>query len=104
MFTSSRLRAWLLLGVIAGVAGTTLRADEGFWPFNAVPRAAIRQAYGFDVTAEWLQHLQLASVRLGGTSGSFVSPDGLVLTNHHVGLGTLQKLSTPQRDLVKNGS
>lgn len=85
------------------VAGATLRADEGFWPFNAVPRAAIEQAYDFGVTDQWLRHVQLASVRFGGASGSFVSPDGLVLTNHHVGRGAIQQLSTPDRDLIKLG-
>jgi len=59
--------------------------------------------YGFAITPEWIQHLQLASVRFGGASGSFVSPDGLVLTNHHVGQGALQNLSTKDRDLMKTG-
>lgn len=102
MINRKRLQAAIAIAAIVLGAGA-LRADEGFWPFNAVPRAAVKQAYGFDVTDEWLRHLQLASVRFGGASGSFVSPDGLVMTNHHVGLGTLQKLSTPERDLVQRG-
>ena len=85
------------------VATAAPHADEGFWPYNAVPKAAIKQAYGFDVTDAWLRHLQLSSVRFGGASGSFVSPDGLILTNHHVGRGAVQQLSTPERDLIKNG-
>ncbi len=80
-----------------------LRADEGFWPFNAAPRDAIRQTYGVELTDAWLEHVRLASVRFGGACGSFVSPDGLVLTNHHVGLGAIQKLSTRERDLVQTG-
>src|SRR5204862_292111 len=59
--------------------------------------------YNFTVTPDWLQHIQLASVRFGGASGSFVSPDGLVLTNHHVGQGAVQHLSTKDRDLMKTG-
>jgi hypothetical protein len=95
-----------LLGALVAVcflASAAPRADEGFWPFNAIPKAAIEQAYGFDVTDEWLRHVQLASVRFGGASGAFVSADGLVLTNHHVGRGAIQQLSTPDRDLVKLG-
>lgn len=99
--TRARLAGVALAACLA--AGTALRADEGFWPFNAVPRAAIEKTYGFTVTDEWLRHVQLSSVRFGGASGSFVSPDGLVLTNHHVGLGAIQKLSTKERDLVAEG-
>jgi hypothetical protein len=100
-FTRQRLAALVVAGAILGSIG--LRADEGFWPFNALPKAALERTHGFTVSDEWLTHLQLASVRFGGASGSFVSPDGLVLTNHHVGLGAISKLSTAERDLVKHG-
>lgn len=91
----------VLFGLVAApLAG---HADEGFWPFNQVPRGAIKQAYGLELSDAWLAHVQHASVRFPGGSGSFVSPEGLVLTNHHVAMDVLQKLSTPARDLVKNG-
>ena len=79
------------------------RAEEGFWPYNSIPKAAIKAKYKFDVTDAWLNHLQLATVRFSGGTGSIVSPNGLVLTNHHIALSSLQRLSTPEKDLVKNG-
>jgi hypothetical protein len=91
------------LAVLVGAFGVAPRADEGFWPYNLVPKAAIKAKYKFDATDQWLKHLQLATVRFGGGTGSIVSPRGLVLTNHHIGLGTLQRLSTPEKDYVKNG-
>jgi hypothetical protein len=78
-------------------------ADEGMWLFNMPPASFLKAKYNFDISTEWLQHVQLASVRFGGASGSFVSPDGLVLTNHHVGQGAIQNLSTKERDLMKTG-
>lgn len=102
----NRFRRHLTLLVAAGLVATFStrgRADEGFWPFNAVPKAAIKQALGFEPSDAWLQHLQLSSIRFGGASGSFISPDGLILTNHHVGLRTIQRLSTPEKDYVGNG-
>jgi len=76
---------------------------EGMWTFDNLPAAALQEKYGFTPSPEWLEHVRPASVRLGGGSGSFVSPDGLVLTNHHVASDQIQKLSTPERDHVKNG-
>ncbi|PYS31669.1 MAG: serine protease, partial [Acidobacteria bacterium] len=79
-------------------------ADEGMWPFNNVPRAEIKKKYGFDVTDEWLRKVQLASVRFNnGGSGSFVSPNGLVLTNYHIVEEIVNDVSTPQKDLAKEG-
>jgi len=80
-----------------------IHADEGMWLFNMPPSSLLKAKYNFNVTTEWLEHVQLASVRFGGASGSFVSPDGLVLTNHHVGQGAIQNLSTKDRDLMKTG-
>ena len=78
-------------------------ANEGFWPFNRIPKAAIKRELGVDLSDQWIQRVQQASVRFPSGSGSFVSPDGLVLTNHHVSLDLLHKLSTPERDLASKG-
>ncbi|MCJ7643280.1 MAG: S46 family peptidase [Candidatus Aminicenantes bacterium] len=88
----------LLIGLIV-----PLRADEGMWLFNMPPKELIQKKHGFALTPEWISHIQLSSVRFGGASGSFVSPDGLVLTNHHVGQGAIQNLSTKEHDLMKTG-
>src|SRR5499427_8341464 len=82
----------------------TALADEGMWPFNNVPRAEIKKKYGFDVTDEWLKKVQLASVRFNsGGSGSFVSPNGLVLTNYHIVEDFVGEMSTPEKDYAKEG-
>lgn len=74
------------------------------WTFDNLPAKQLREKYNFVASKQWLEHLQLASVRLAdGGSGSFVSPDGLLLTNHHVARGQLQKNSTPEHDYIKNG-
>ncbi|HYN05989.1 MAG TPA: S46 family peptidase [Vicinamibacterales bacterium] len=96
-----------LLAALA-VATTSDRSvaarDEGMWTFDNLPVKVLQEKYGFTPTAEWLDHVRLSSVRFNdGGSGSFVSANGLVLTNHHVAAGQLQKLSTPKRDLLKNG-
>jgi hypothetical protein len=103
-----RFRKFLCALVVALFSLQTLqftaRADEGMWPFNNIPRAEIKRKYGFDVTDEWLKKVQLAAVRFNnGGSGSFVSPNGLVLTNYHIVEDIVNEVSTPQKDLAKEG-
>ena len=79
-------------------------SDEGMWLLNDPPRELLKEKYKFDLTDAWLEHARLASVRFNnGGSGSFVSPNGLLITNHHIGADALQKLSTPERDLFRDG-
>jgi len=103
-----RLRRFLSALLLALFSLQTLHitalADEGMWTFNNVPRAEIKKKYGFEVTDEWLKKVQLASVRFNnGGSGSFVSPNGLVLTNYHIVEEIVNEVSTPQKDLAKEG-
>jgi hypothetical protein len=78
------------------------RADEGMWLPDRPPVELLKQRYGFEPTKEWLEHVRRSAVHVGA-SGSFVSRDGLVLTNHHVASWWINKLSTPQRNLMRTG-
>lgn len=95
----------LVLAVLLLILGRApVVAEEGMWTFDNLPVERLQKQYGFKATAEWLEHVRLASVRFNdGGSGSFVSPTGLVLTNHHVAVGQLQKMSTAEHDYVKEG-
>src|SRR6266404_3844555 len=90
--------------ISAGVFTPFTRADEGMWLFNSPPLKQLKEKYQFEPTAQWLDHLQKSSVRFNsGGSGSFVSPNGLVITNHHVGADTLQKVSDQQHNYLRDG-
>jgi hypothetical protein len=81
-----------------------IQAEEGMWTFDNPPTKLVQDKYNFAITQQWLDHVRLSSIRLNdGGSGSFVSSTGLLLTNHHVALGQLQKNSTPEHDYVKSG-
>jgi hypothetical protein len=83
---------------------STAFADEGMWLYNAFPADKVKSRYGFAPTQQWLDHIRLSSVRFNnGASGSFVSADGLTVTNHHVGAQCIQQLSTGGKDYIKNG-
>lgn len=81
-----------------------LRADEGMWTYEHFPKQLVQQRYGFTPTDAWLDHIRLSSVRFNnGGSGSFVSPEGLVMTNHHVGSDCIHDLSTADHDYISAG-
>ena len=101
MPTFSALRRHFLLFVVLFCAASAL-ADEGLWLYNAFPAAKVKARYKFAVTQPFLDHLRLSSVRMGA-SASFVSPDGLVFTNHHVGAGCVHNISTAQHDYMNEG-
>ena len=90
-----RFRLFLFL-FLAGLL-TSLSGDEGLWPFNLVPIKIIKENYGLVLTPQWIEHVRLSCANLGGSS-SFVSPDGLLITNHHVGARAIQNLSTKDSD------
>jgi len=105
----SPLRLPLMLGLFMlihcqSLPPATVSADEGMYLFNDLPTKLLKERHDFEIDQAWADHLRLSSVRFNsGGSGSFISSDGLVLTNHHVAADTLHKLSSKDRDLIKNG-
>ncbi|MBJ6761540.1 S46 family peptidase [Myxococcaceae bacterium JPH2] len=94
-------RRLLALGLLLSLPAS---AEEGMWTYDAFPSEAVKKAYGFAPTQAWLDKVRLGSVRLaGGCSASFVSPDGLVMTNHHCARGCIEDLSSPKEDLLATG-
>jgi hypothetical protein len=102
---SRTLRTALLLSAVLLLAAAPLiHAEEGMWTFDNPPLKLLKEKYNFTPTPVWLDHLRLSSVRLNdGGSGSFVSPNGLLLTNHHVARGQLQKNSSAAHDYLATG-
>lgn len=106
--STRRHKSFLLLVVTAFLVcappSACVFADEGMWLFNDLPKELLLEKYQFEPTDDWARHIMLSSVRFSsGGSASFVSSDGLVLTNHHVAADTLYKLSTPENNYTKNG-
>jgi hypothetical protein len=93
-----------LVCCLLATASAVVRADEGMWVFNKLPLGTLKAKYGFEPPARWAEHLRSSAVRFNiGGSGSFVSADGLIMTNHHVGSDTLAKLGTKDKDYYRDG-
>ncbi len=104
MFVRSLRSIATVSAAIALAVAPAMCADEGMWTFDNPPLKLLKAKYNFVPTQAWLDHLRLSSVRLNdGGSGSFVSPNGLLLTNHHVARGQLQKDSTAEHDYLRDG-
>jgi hypothetical protein len=104
MFARNFRSVLLLPAALLLAAAPAIHAEEGMWTFDNPPLKQLAAKYNFHPSQEWLDHLRLASVRLNdGGSGSFVSPNGLLLTNHHVARGQLQKNSTAEHDYLRDG-
>ncbi len=94
----------LVAAIFIAAVHSNARADEGMWLLNRPPVKLLKEKYGFEPPPEWLEHLQKSCVRFStGGSGSIVSANGLVMTNHHVGSDCLEELSTPERNLLETG-
>jgi hypothetical protein len=102
-----RLRPAILTLSLA-VAGGAAHADEGMWMPSQLPQLAKElKAAGFKGNpadlADLTRHPMSAVVSIGGCTASFVSPQGLVVTNHHCALGAIQLNSTAERNLIQDG-
>lgn len=99
-----RMASAMAFMLVAAFGSAPGRADEGMWTFDHFPSATVGQKYGFAPSQAWLDHVRRASLRLTfGCSASFISPDGLVMTNHHCVVDCVQQLSTPEKNYVADG-
>jgi hypothetical protein len=106
MKIKSIFRRILLASTILAFVGfiRAAQADEGMWTFDNFPSRTVGTKYGFAPSAEWLNHVRLSSLRIaGGCSASFISPQGLVMTNHHCVVECLEQISTPQQNFAEIG-
>jgi len=100
----SKLAGTLAALLVACIAFTLLaQAEGGMWTFDNFPSKTVGTKYGFTPSQDWLDHVRLSSLRIPGCSASFISPQGLVMTNHHCVVACVEQLSTPQQNLEEKG-
>src|SRR3954470_8484938 len=92
-----------LISAFVTLAACAAHADEGMWTFHNPPSQLIAQKYGVTITPEWLERVRLSTVRLSNCTASFVSPNGLILTNFHCSWGCLDEHSTKDKSLLLDG-
>jgi hypothetical protein len=97
------MRQITLLFVAAVLTASTAFAEEGMWTFDNPPTGRIAQKYGINITPEWLDSVRLSTIRLANCTASFVSPNGLILTNFHCSWACLEEHSTKDKSLVTDG-
>ena len=97
-----RITAFLLLLSFA-LSVPVAFADEGMWTFDNPPLKQWKERYNFEPTKKWLDNVRLASPKVNNSSAGFVSPNGLIATNHHVAAGYIERVSSKERDLLKTG-
>lgn len=115
MFRSTvwRVRAVLLLAVLSLPAVSSAQSADGpkpgpfdfgkMWTFEYAPAEYFSTTYGFDASPEWFERARMAALRIPGCSASFVSPNGLVVTNHHCARGAISAVSRDGENLLDDG-
>jgi hypothetical protein len=94
---------WPLSFAVSCAVAATAAADEGMWTFDNFPSAAVEQRYGVEIDEAWLERIRLSIVRLSGCTASFVSEEGLILTNAHCVQGCLAQHSSREQSLIETG-
>src|SRR5882762_8549087 len=93
----------VLLVSLLLLAPPPARSDAGMWTFHDFPQDLVKRQYGADISPAWLDRVRMATLRLSNCTASFVSPDGLILTNHHCAAACLDEHSTNERNLLRSG-
>ncbi|HEX4387367.1 MAG TPA: S46 family peptidase, partial [Steroidobacteraceae bacterium] len=97
------MRRSFLPALLLALLSATAFADGGMWTFHNFPSATVKSQHGVDINAAWLDRVRTATIRLANCTASFVSPDGLILTNHHCSEACLDDHSTAEHNLVRDG-
>lgn len=103
MTPRQRIQTAALAALLISTLSAAARADEGMWTLDNFPSETVKEKYDVDIDEAWLDKVRLATTRMGGCTGSFASPDGLILTNHHCARRCISRLSSAENDLEENG-